>query len=345
MSAYDSETFQPKITDRWDIQEKVLHREKNKILSRDLEDIDLDFSSGNVRIEEASGDVAELVIRLQVQAGDQQTAKDYLDKEMDSLVRVRTTGKQLTVETRNDNSVFSGGGMVVSGRSIVIGNISGGNISVGGGEVWINGRKVTPGQGMSPDPVVLSREMILKLPKDKITRGNLRLSSGKLTADMLTGRHTINTASADVSIGRFSGEMNLQAASGDTRISHFEGMANINAASGDVKIKKGVFRQSSMVRTTSGDVEIGVANDSLEMQVDTNSGDIDVDHDLNITKDTRESGRSAGNVVVINSGSSVISIGGGNGRSVVEGYFGTRNQPTDRLSVTTASGDVEISKI
>jgi len=346
MSYYDSDPGRPAEFDRWDMTDKILTRERREVLSPNVTDIDIDLPTGQVRFEVADGNVSELVFRVQIQAGDQAQAKDFANKSGAEVVKTQLTDNKLTVSAGGTDGGFVGGRTIVTGGNVFIGgSVSVGGVSVSGGEVWINGRRVTPGQGLSSEPAVINREVVLKLPKDKQTRGSLRLQSGDLVADALNGRHTIRVASADISIRSATGEINVNAASGDIRIDKLHGAVNLNSASGDVKIRRGQFVGSSRVQTASGDIMVGVQNDSLGIEVASASGDIEVDREVHLTKDTRRKRGSGGSVMIVSTGSSVISIGGSGGYQTVEGYLGGDSNPNHNLSLNSASGDIEINKM
>ena len=82
-------------------------------------------------------------------------------------------------------------------------------------------------------------------------------ASGEVSAERVSGRARVDTASGDVSLGT-AAEAEVESASGDVQIGQVSGGVAVRTASGDVQIEAASGHRTD-INAASGDISVGVA--------------------------------------------------------------------------------------
>lgn len=101
----------------------------------------------------------------------------------------------------------------------------------------------------------------------------VKLSSGDLRLDDVTGDATLESASGDQTVKHVGGSLRITTASGDIRVGDVTSDVIADAASGDITIR--AAGGSASVKTASGDIEVGTLR-SGEARINSASGDVAV---------------------------------------------------------------------
>ena len=108
---------------------------------------------------------------------------------------------------------------------------------------------------------------------------DVKVASGDVEFEEVTGRATVDTASGDVHLER-AGTPKVNSASGDVRVDDALDGAEVNTASGDVDVRS-VTAGDVRLNSASGDIEVGIAKGSrLWVDAQTLSGDTSSELDL-----------------------------------------------------------------
>lgn len=338
-------------TERWDAATRQLISERRETLSGNLKDVDIDLKTGRLIVQEvAEGELPSIVVRVTVSAPTEQEAKSLSEKE--GKFTLSKSDTNLSLEDDSEGSFANVGGVVIGGNVI-------GGLVISGGNVTINGRRVTGNEGGKI--AVPDKEVILKTPAAKEIAYNLRNSAGSIILDKASGRADLSTTSGELKIGEFTGDLRVDSMSGNLRLKHckgelsgnltsgdvkiekLDGSINVSATSGDFSIREANFKgKANKIKATSGDVKIGVGNENLKVKITAMSGDIDVDRDsFTVTKESKPKGNS-GMTVVSFGNNSVVSIGGGGGQKYLEGYYGQDVPDAPEFTIAVTSGDTEM---
>jgi len=342
-------THEPSVS--WNPDTKQLTQTERRELSSNLELVDIDLISGYLRVEEADGEqTPQLVVETIIAARSESEAKRRLaDHALNFTIDI--SDRTLRIE---DNIESSAG---IMGENIIVGNVIGANVYVGG-EVIVNGRRIT---SYGQEHESLAKAIKVVLPKDKAIslnvtdqsgnidigkvkgRVNLSTQSGRIQVEKCIGNFRVDVTSGNVNIAQFLGELKSRIMSGDIRINQLRGTIDLDATSGQITINDAVLSGGqNRIKATSGDIHLGISNKSLALSAKTTSGDMDIDRDgFTLTHDCRR--KKSRGTTVIQSGFSVISVGGSGWGDTIEGYYGEKEQAPE-LSVEVTSGSVAIER-
>ncbi|MFG1604380.1 DUF4097 domain-containing protein [Actinoplanes sp. NPDC049265] len=107
----------------------------------------------------------------------------------------------------------------------------------------------------------------------RYAQARVKMASGDLRLDDVTGDADLESASGDLTVGRIGGSLRVHSASGDMRIGDVTGDVSAEAASGDIQITG--IGASSNIKTASGDIKVGLLR-AGESRISAASGDVKV---------------------------------------------------------------------
>lgn len=145
-------------------------------------------------------------------------------------------------------------------------------------------------------------------------------ASGDVKVENVTGDLTAKTASGDVDVTNVTGKIEASSASGDVTVRDAAGAVSAETASGDVDVRIARLAGDGDLEfsTASGNVSVRVPGDTnADVEMRTMSGSVKTDFGLQVNRPQYGPGESAEGRI------------GGGGR---------------RMKLSTASGDVELSK-
>ncbi|MDQ0904149.1 hypothetical protein QFZ22_000134 [Streptomyces canus] len=258
---------------------------------------------------------AEITIRTNDETGDSADAVRDADLRWDArgalIAHVQGKGGGISGGT----TIISGGGTsVVQSFGTVHGSVTGmvidGDMTMVGGNVYVNGRRITPGQGSTTiitgsSPIEITavvpegssltaRTQSADVTADgTYTAVSASTQSGTVRAPGQTERFTAGTQSGDINVENSpniiaktqSGDIRLgrtdvveaSTMSGDVTIRDFGGTAQLNSMSGDIRVHATAGGDIT-AKTMSGDVNVTATeqagNDDLDVRANSMTGDV-----------------------------------------------------------------------
>jgi hypothetical protein len=260
---------------------------------------------------------AEITIRTADETGDSADAVRDADLRWDArgalIAHVQGKGGGISGGT----TIISGGGTsVVQSFGTVHGSVTGmvidGDMTMVGGNVYVNGRRITPGQGSTTiitgsSPIEITavvpegssltaRTQSADVTADgTYTAVSASTQSGTVRAPGQTEQFTAGTQSGDINVENSphitaktqSGDIRLgrtdvveaSTMSGDVTIRDFGGTAQLNSMSGDIRVHATAGGDIT-AKTMSGDVNVTATeqavNDDLDVRANSMTGDVRV---------------------------------------------------------------------
>lgn len=209
--------------------------------------LDIRIPSGEVEIE--TDDAAETAVELEARGRE----ADALEQDAEISMRERGDGYEVRIEAGRGR-----GGGLFRGRN---------------GDYRV---RVAAPRGTTVRANLASADLT---GRGSFTDLDLKIASGDVEFEEVTGEAGVNTASGDVQLDRV-GRAKVNSASGDVRIDESTGGAEVNTASGDVELRS-VVSGEVRVNSASGDIEIGIAKGSrLFVDAQTLSGETTSELDL-----------------------------------------------------------------
>jgi|SRR3989344_1429706 len=312
----------------WNPETRQLTQTERIELSPNLEIVDIEMTSGEVRIEQQDGDRApQVIVETRIAADSESDARRQL-KKLAQQTRIKASDRSVRIEALGQQISEFGNDAVVT-NSIV-----GGSVHIGG-QVIINGRQIPQN---FPTNTFARREITVVLPKDRETTLNISSQAGNTKIDKIRGNANIAIQSGnvqvkecvgnleakltngDVSIDKIEGKLTGQVTSGDLRVRQLRGTLNLTTTSGNITIHEAVLSGGgNRVSVILGDVHVGIGNRSLRLSAKTTSGDMDVDR-REFTP-MRQNARAWG--------------------ETIDGYYGTADL-APQLSINATSGDIVV---
>lgn len=274
----------------------------------ELNNINVDVSSSNVKIEKADIDK----IKITVYGEKEDKIKEVMNENELSITKENTKififtmlywcREEIIIQVPNNcdeefNIKTSSGDIIVpdlegdniqlktaSGK-IQCGNINNGNIETSSGDILIgNGNEVT-----------------LKASSGNIKAGDFN----KLSAEASSGDIEIGTISEDAKVKTASGKITLnganklkaEAISGDIKINSIENNCEISSTSGNIIVDTANINENSFIKTNSGNVVINNKND-IYVETKTTSGDADVQNNNRMSEIVLDITTTSGNIKV-----------------------------------------------
>jgi hypothetical protein len=257
---------------------------------------------------------AEITIRTADETGDSADAVRDADLRWDArgalIAHVQGKGG-----ISGGTTIISGGGTsVVQSFGTVHGSVTGmvidGDMTMVGGNVYVNGRRITPGQGSTTiitgsSPIEITavvpegssltaRTQSADVTADgTYTAVSASTQSGTVRAPGQIERFTAGTQSGDINVENSphiiaktqSGDIRLgrtdvveaSTMSGDVTIRDFGGTAQLNSMSGDIRVHATAGGDIT-AKTMSGDVNVTATeqavNDDLDVRANSMTGDV-----------------------------------------------------------------------
>ena len=274
----------------------------------ELNNINVDVSSSNVKIEKADIDK----IKITAYGEKEDKIKEVMNENELSITKENTKififtmlywcREEIIIQVPNNcdeefNIKTSSGDIIVpdlegdniqlktaSGK-IQCGNINNGNIETSSGDILIgNGNEVT-----------------LKASSGNIKAGDFN----KLLAEASSGDIEIGTISEDAKVKTASGIITLnganklkaEAISGDIKINSIENNCEISSTSGNIIVDRANINENSFIKTNSGNVVINNKND-IYVETETTSGDADVQNNNRMSEIVLDITTTSGNIKV-----------------------------------------------
>lgn len=274
----------------------------------ELNNINVDVSSSNVKIEKADIDK----IKITAYGEKEDKIKEVMNENELSITKENTKififtmlywcREEIIIQVPNNcdeefNIKTSSGDIIVpdlegdniqlktaSGK-IQCGNINNGNIETSSGDILIgNGNEVT-----------------LKASSGNIKAGDFN----KLSAEASSGDIEIGTISEDAKVKTASGIITLnganklkaEAISGDIKINSIENNCEISSTSGNIIVDRANINENSFIKTNSGNVVINNKND-IYVETETTSGDADVQNNNRMSEIVLDITTTSGNIKV-----------------------------------------------
>lgn len=274
----------------------------------ELNNINVDVSSSNVKIEKADIDK----IKITAYGEKEDKIKEVMNENELSITKENTKififtmlywcREEIIIQVPNNcdeefNIKTSSGDIIVpdlegdnielktaSGK-IQCGNINNGNIETSSGDILIgNGNEVTL----------------------KVSSGNIKAGDfNKLSAEASSGDIEIGTISEDAKVKTASGKITLnganklkaEAISGDIKINSIENNCEISSTSGNIIVDRANINENSFIKTNSGNVVINNKND-IYVETETTSGDADVQNNNRMSEIVLDITTTSGNIKV-----------------------------------------------
>lgn len=274
----------------------------------ELNNINVDVSSSNVKIEKADIDK----IKITAYGEKEDKIKEVMNENELSITKENTKififtmlywcREEIVIQVPNNcdeefNIKTSSGDIIVpdlegdnielktaSGK-IQCGNINNGNIETSSGDILIgNGNEVTL----------------------KVSSGNIKAGDfNKLSAEASSGDIEIGTISEDAKVKTASGKITLnganklkaEAISGDIKINSIENNCKISSTSGNIIVDRANINENSFIKTNSGNVVINNKND-IYVETETTSGDADVQNNNRMSEIVLDITTTSGNIKV-----------------------------------------------
>lgn len=274
----------------------------------ELNNINVDVSSSNVKIEKADIDK----IKITAYGEKEDKIKEVMNENELSITKENTKififtmlywcREEIIIQVPNNcdeefNIKTSSGDIIVpdlegdnielktaSGK-IECGNINNGNIETSSGDILIgNGNEVT-----------------LKASSGNIKAGDFN----KLSAEASSGDIEIETISEDAKVKTASGKITLnganklkaEAISGDIKINSIENYCEISSTSGNIIVDTINITENSSIKANSGNVVINNKND-IYVETKTTSGDADVQNNNRMSEIVLDITTTSGNIKV-----------------------------------------------
>lgn len=274
----------------------------------ELNNINVDVSSSNVKIEKADIDKIKII----AYGEKEDKIKEVMNENELSITKENTKififtmlywcREEIIIQVPNNcdeefNIKTSSGDIIVpdlegdnielktaSGK-IQCGNINNGNIETSSGDILIgNGNEVT-----------------LKASSGNIKAGDFN----KLSAEASSGDIEIGTISEDAKVKTASGKITLnganklkaEAISGDIKINSIENNCEISSTSGNIIVDRANINENSFIKTNSGNVVINNKND-IYVETETTSGDVDVQNNNRMSEIVLDITTTSGNIKV-----------------------------------------------
>ena len=274
----------------------------------ELNNINVDVSSSNVKIEKADIDK----VKITAYGEKEDKIKEVMNENELSITKENTKififtmlywcREEIIIQVPNNcdeefNIKTSSGDIIVpdlegdnielktaSGK-IQCGNINNGNIETSSGDILIgNGNEVT-----------------LKASSGNIKAGDFN----KLSAEASSGDIEIGTISEDAKVKTASGKITLnganklkaEAISGDIKINSIENNCEISSTSGNIIVDRANINENSFIKTNSGNVVINNKND-IYVETETTSGDADVQNNNRMSEIVLDITTTSGNIKV-----------------------------------------------
>jgi DUF4097 and DUF4098 domain-containing protein YvlB len=217
-----------------------------------------------------------------------------------------------------------------------------------------------------------SRDLRYEISVPSGAQADIRTASGDIDVEGLGGPIALGTVSGDVRADELSGDLTVETTSGEVRLSDVSGSLQVGTISGDVRLEDGQVN-GAVVNTTSGEIELDGISGKIDLstvsaditvsegrdgrlKLETTSGEIAYDGSL-ASDGTNQVSSISGDVKLrlpedspfqldASSVSGDISsefdlTGGGTGRRSLSG---TANGGGPALTVSTTSGEIDISK-
>ncbi len=274
----------------------------------ELNNINVDVSSSNVKIEKADIDK----IKITAYGEKEDKIKEVMNENELSITKENTKififtmlywcREEIIIQVPNNcdeefNIQTSSGDIIApdlegdniqlktSSGKIQCGNINNGNIETSSGDILIgNGNEVT-----------------LKASSGNIKAGDFN----KLSAEASSGDIEIGTISEDAKVKTASGKITLnganklkaEAISGDIKINSIENNCEISSTSGNIIVDRANINENSFIKTNSGNVVINNKND-IYVETETTSGDADVQNNNRMSEIVLDITTTSGNIKV-----------------------------------------------
>jgi Putative adhesin len=208
--------------------------------------LDIRIPAGDVEIE--TDDAGETAVELQARGRD----TEELERDAEISMRPRGDGYEVRIE---------------AGRG------RGGIFGLRGGEYRV---RVAAPHGATVRANLASADIT---GRGRYTEVDVKVASGDVEFEEVTGQAGINSASGDVDLEHV-GTAKVNSASGDVEIDESEEGADVNTASGDIAIRS-VASGDVRLNSASGDIEVGIAKGSrLLVDAQTLSGETSSELDL-----------------------------------------------------------------
>lgn len=288
-----------------DNTEKIFEKEYNP---DELDRINVDVSSSNVKIEKADTDK----IKITAYGDKNEAIKEAMDDKKLSITKENTKvfifamfywcNEEIIIQVPKDCdeafSIHTSSGDIVapdldnniihfesSSGDIECGNINNGNLRSSSGNILIgNGNEVTiqatSGNITAGDFDVLSAEA----------------SSGDMQIGTIKENGILKTVSGTITLNK-ANKLKAEASSGDIRINSIEDYCEISTSSGNIIVDKINITEKSSIKAKSGNVVINHKND-IYVETKTNSGDTDVQNNNRMSEIVLEITTTSGNIKV-----------------------------------------------
>jgi DUF4097 and DUF4098 domain-containing protein YvlB len=231
--------------------------------------VDVQLASGDIRIDRANGDTAEVELR----------ANDPESQELIDNATVELRGRDLVVDVPGKRGFNFNLGNLFGGRGItcLIRCEQGSSVRVRSKSADV----VVAIDVAAADIATASGDARLEnVHGDLAFKG----ASGDVAARNVGGRASVNTASGDIQLENVGGQVNANSASGDITVESAHADVRANTASGDISIAL-VTTGEVAVNSASGDVSVGVRRGS-QVYLDCSTVSGDAHSELGPTGDT-----------------------------------------------------------
>lgn len=171
--------------------------------------------------------------------------------------------------------------------------------------------------------------------------------SGEVTLANFNGEARVNTGSGDMDVRDSSGDIDMNCGSGDIRISQVKAAFQVNTGSGTINADKITIEAASKFNTGSGRAKVTLAaTPKFDLAINSGSGDAELNFNGNeisgeiVMRASKRNGNISAPFEFDKT--EEVDQGGYNNTTIVK--TAQRGKGTNRISVSTGSGDATLKK-
>lgn len=182
-------------------------------------------------------------------------------------------------------------------------------------------------------------------------KGSVDANTGSGNVDLagFNGDAKLNTGSGNMDVRDMEGDLDLNCGSGDIKVSQSKAYFSINTGSGNISADKVTITGSSRFNTGSGRARVGLAaTPTVDLAVNSGSGDAELNFNGNeiVGQVVMKASKRHGNISAPFEFDKTeeVSNGNNNGNDVTIVKTAQRGKGTNRILVSTGSGDAVLRK-
>jgi len=180
-------------------------------------------------------------------------------------------------------------------------------------------------------------------------KGSVDATTGSGDVDLASfnGEAKINTGSGNMDVREIDGDLDLNCGSGNIKVSQAKAYFSVNTGSGNITADKITVSGSSRFNTGSGRARVALAaTPAFDLSVNSGSGDAELDFKGNeiVGEVVMKASKRWGNITAPFEFDKTEEVGQGDKDNITIVKTAQRGKGTNRISVSTGSGDAVLRK-